>query len=1335
MASQPWPPKRVTAYSLMVQPQERAADRQETRDLYDSLEGLFRDTLSQSAKIPGAQSRMSGPTEFGSDLESEVRRLYGLEPTTVPTRGLGSAIPTVWPAATLERQRAATRDPGDPNESFYDRSWEWAQGAAKGIVASFNPLEAGISRRERLFRTANLASLTVPVGWLAKAGQLAVTLPAFRAMMMTAKGRVAMHALEGSLMSVATEAIRKPEDREVGLWLSGLSGGILGAAVGKLVDTGMVRHNRRATQAILGRLINQESVQGALLRDKWAVIPYESLIKTPEHVPKGNARRLLGHLQDTGYSHVEVALSDGRKGTMVAGLSDYQAVQLGRELGIDEVITSRGLIQTQSGMIAPAQGYRSTVGLDIPEGSWYVSIPQAAEGADPVRFSAVFATDKPVQLGARLPSSHNDVWAETAAMIDWSGTTKVTSLWARYAPLDTREVAGRWYSQWVNRLYGAGVLDEAFTGLKVDDLHVVDSVAKTLQVEKSAWAGRLMSAVRHRVVDPDNPGLVTDRSLFDILKTLRPDEMDEFQAYGLSAMWVHLEEAGAKIPAHVAQNIGRYREAVSKAPKHWQETLIELSRWRTDRAHDTLVRSGIISEGQWKAFRGAHPISIPLVRTNELVGQDQLLGPAAAARAIADYDPIKYLAKELKPEEQWAPWLEELVRETGTRYRMAGQQKTINMIDERIREFPEFMAQFAVPVDPPRALTQYESGGLPGLMTIQDKTQGGGTFIRATRQVQREMGEDAVTVPQWYRMSDTAEGANLWDAMTNLTPSEMDMVVRVMSAPATLLRTGVTAGFDFLLKNVIRDMGFSFIRGGGNMLTHPLVFLNGLASVWNKDEWYKGWLASGGARAALSSMDRPYLAGVVKEASHGGQSATKTALQAVKNPIQVMVAMSEILENATRVGHFRQYLTKIGPDAVGNGADRLEGMAQYTGKTLLDAAHSAREISVDFSVAGANKWMQSFRSMTPFLGAAVAGTDQLARAWVREPGKLTARAFKAITLPSLTFYAINRRDEEYTKGIPTWEKNLFWHLARPGVAPGDPGRWLRIPKPFEPGMLFGSLPERMMEAIDEEEPGALDGIMNQLLFDVMGSYVPQPTVAMPLLEIARNKSAFTGAPIVPRGLEEVDESFVANPQTSEFAKNLARWINGGVVEQFGLDPERRVTPLEIDHLVRGYTGGLGKTMIGDLGDLMVAGYRAAAGPDQDAFWLDQKKPAGGLETSLVGALVSRFPYSSQANEDFWQVADRVRTASGTVSYLEDTLQVEDLLDWSLARANLMGLQGTTAMVAQEMAKIRNAKGQILVAPGMDPEAKREAIRQLDVASFQMVTTVNAALARLGAKPR
>ena len=73
-------------------------------------------------------------------------------------------------------------------------------------------------------------------------------------------------------------------------------------------------------------------------------------------------------------------------------------------------------------------------------------------------------------------------------------------------------------------------------------------------------------------------------------------------------------------------------------------------------------------------------------------------------------------------------------------------------------------------------------------------------------------------------------------------------------------------------------------------------------------------------------------------------------------------------------------------------------------------------------------------------------------------------------------------------------------------------------------------------------------------------------VIAPLAEAALNRSAFTGRPVVPIYMSQITPGLQTTVNTPEFIADVGELLN--------------ISPMKIDHVVRGYTGTLGSYAVG-----------------------------------------------------------------------------------------------------------------------------------------------------------
>lgn len=383
--------------------------------------------------------------------------------------------------------------------------------------------------------------------------------------------------------------------------------------------------------------------------------------------------------------------------------------------------------------------------------------------------------------------------------------------------------------------------------------------------------------------------------------------------------------------------------------------------------------------------------------------------------------------------------------------------------------------------------------------------------------------------------------SELIQTMRMLDKDQSNMVAKILSYPANWLRAGATLSPEFILRNPVRDMiGASIYSKHGFI---PVVdTFKGLALFLKKGELYWDYMKSGAAHAAMVSLDRDYLGGQLRDIMSRDSKVTKL----IKNPIEVLRAMSEATEIATRLAEFDN--ARKGYTGLGN---RLFGKERKP-LTAREAALESRDITLDFSRRGSHT--KKANQVIAFFNAAIQGADKMARAFKEDPRGMTVKTMLYITLPSVLLWYMNKDDERYQE-LPQWEKDTFW------IIPGKENMY-RVPKPFEAGVLFGTAFERMLQYFDDKKNNrksvGFKGFGDRVIDSLAPSFMP--TAMIPVVEAMTNYSLFRQRNIIPQSQENLPARLQYGANTSEVAKFVGDKIN--------------VSPYIVDNTIRGYGGGL-----------------------------------------------------------------------------------------------------------------------------------------------------------------
>lgn len=381
----------------------------------------------------------------------------------------------------------------------------------------------------------------------------------------------------------------------------------------------------------------------------------------------------------------------------------------------------------------------------------------------------------------------------------------------------------------------------------------------------------------------------------------------------------------------------------------------------------------------------------------------------------------------------------------------------------------------------------------------------------------------------------------LIQTMRMLDKDQSNMVAKILSYPANWLRAGATLSPEFILRNPVRDMiGASIYSKHGFI---PVVdTFKGLSLFLKKGELYWDYMKSGAAHAAMVSLDRDYLGGQLRDIMSRESKVTKL----IKNPIEVLRAMSEATEMATRLAEFDN--ARKGYTGVSN---RLFGKDRKP-LTAREAALESRDITLDFSRRGSHT--KKANQVIAFFNATIQGADKMARAFKEDPRGMTVKTMLYITLPSVLLWYMNKDDERYQE-LPQWEKDTFW------IIPGKENMY-RVPKPFEAGVLFGTSFERMLQYFDDAKNNrkgvGFKGFGDRVIDSLAPSFMP--TAMIPVVEAMTNYSLFRQRNIIPQSQENLPAHLQYGANTSEVAKFVGDKIN--------------VSPYIVDNTIRGYGGGL-----------------------------------------------------------------------------------------------------------------------------------------------------------------
>ena len=677
--------------------------------------------------------------------------------------------------------------------------------------------------------------------------------------------------------------------------------------------------------------------------------------------------------------------------------------------------------------------------------------------------------------------------------------------------------------------------------------------------------------------------------------------------------------------------------------------------------------AGLASPKVVAAMREANKDYVPFFREMEEGGATR-----GAGSGVRIPSPIKNIKGS---ERKIVDPLESIIKNTYAYVQMADRNRTLVKLADLIDSAPNG-SMFGARVKQRVAPIKLNEAEIDGILKDYGRDAGVNlakedfTIFRA---LQTETSSNQVTflrngVRETYELTDT-----LAQGVRNLDENAVGFVVKVMAVPASTLRAGAILDPAFVVRNSIRDNVTAAVFSNSGFVPFQS-FISGFSSLVSQNKPYKDWLYGGGAQATFVSLDRRYLRENLKDLSKTGYLSK--APNVVKEPLGYLRVLSELAENSSRLGEFKRAQKK----SLKAGEGPKEAMQA--------AAFESREITLDFARRGQS--MKAVNMISAFANARFQGYDRMARAFKDNPGRTTAKAGLYITAPSVLLWMANHKDPRY-QDLPDYVKALNWIVL-------TDDHIYRIPKPHELGIIFGTLPELILDNAYKLSEGKDTNLGSEMLKSlaspVISSLVPNSMV--PIIEERTNYSIFKDAPLIPSRLEGLLPEDQYTEYTTETVKSLAKLV----AKAPGFEFSRKASPAVIDNYIRQWTGGLGVVAL-ELTDRLLK--------EAGVFPTTYERPEQGLESiPFVRSFVIRYPsMGTQDIIDFYDDYEKLGRVAGSVALAVEAGDVERFEEFGIRNPTdlLSQLTGVRRTIGEQSTIVR----QIYVAPNLDAAQKRDLI--------------------------
>jgi tetratricopeptide (TPR) repeat protein len=494
--------------------------------------------------------------------------------------------------------------------------------------------------------------------------------------------------------------------------------------------------------------------------------------------------------------------------------------------------------------------------------------------------------------------------------------------------------------------------------------------------------------------------------------------------------------------------------------------------------------------------------------------------------------------------------------------------------------------------------------------------------------------------------------------------------VKMMNYPANMLRKWVTRNPAYALRQIARDPINAVMVSGAN--TMPII-----SSLKEISKMISG-----------KSTGEPMLQhrGIL-----GGQVLTGTSEDQRKI----------LLEITSGKKGWNSALAKLDELAIqGDAATRVVMYNSFIKQGLSDMEATLATLeAMNFSKRGTSPSLFAMTTMVPFMNAQIQGLDVLYKAFTgkmpfNEKLKIKQKLLqRAIMMTGFTmlYAAMMSDDDAYVNANDTDRLNN-WFVYVPGF--DEP---VKVPIPFELGLIFKAVPESLMIAArGDRDTAETVKALGSLAWNAVPISGPQGI--KPALEVMLNHSFYTNGDIESKRLQQYEAGERYNERTTEAAKMLGTALN--------------ISPIKIEYLIKGYTGALPLAAVSLTNPVLRSG-EAATPPegrssDLPVFGsLFQQKDAQGLVTRAYKDM-----------EDINRIKETYDKYEEEGRYKE----ADALLD---AKADIIGMSSFAGRFRKEMGELFKEERSIRSDPTMDPKEKRKLLDEIRQDKIQLAKDFSA----------
>lgn len=495
-------------------------------------------------------------------------------------------------------------------------------------------------------------------------------------------------------------------------------------------------------------------------------------------------------------------------------------------------------------------------------------------------------------------------------------------------------------------------------------------------------------------------------------------------------------------------------------------------------------------------------------------------------------------------------------------------------------------------------------------------------------------------------------------------------VIKLLGIPANILRSFVVRNPTYAVRQIIRDPLNAWLTTGTDA-TPILSSMKELASmVAGRSDAERKLMETGAISSNVYSGDEQDMAKFLKDMSAGKSGWDKAIAKLDTFALQG--------DAATRAVIYKDSLAK--------------GMTEQ--EALLRTLES-----MNFSRRGVSPSMQALSTLIPFFNAQIQGLDVIYRAFKGDmpySQQLDIRAKmlrRGLLMAAGTVaYAMMMEDDEAYKRAKPEERLANWFVYVPGI--DEP---VRVPIPFEMGFLFKALPEAVYNmATQDDKAGAAVSGLSKLALQTVPLSLPQ--AVKPLTEAVLGKSFYSG------DIESTREKNVlATQRYRDNSTEVAKTI-GAVTGNVG------ISPITIDYLIRGYTGGLGVALVQLANPLLASDTKA-----------DVAQPTTKIsKTPFIGGLFQPVEGRGTLDEAYDRMKE-IQQVKGTFNDLVEKGKRAEAMAFAQEYSEKLAAASISGSVQKRLGELAALERQVKASPSLSTEQKDAQLERLDKLKIALAT--------------